>query len=89
MLDLVILVMMNAIRQVSFFHSISKGILNSKFLFCTEKHPFSGQNIAERGSTSKYEDTSTCVREMISDWFAEHADADMSHINAYHNHVLG
>lgn len=80
--------MMNAIRPVRFFILFQKEIFNSEF-FCTEKHPFSGQNIAERGFTSKYEDPNTSVREMISDWFAEHADADMSHINAYHNHVSG
>lgn len=54
-----------------------------------EKFPYAGQNIARRGNTKGYEKLKTSVLKMVTAWFIEHKDADMSYIKSYHNHKYG
>lgn len=54
-----------------------------------EKFPYAGQNIARRGNTRGYEKTKSSIQKMITNWFLEYKDADMSYIKSYHNHKHG
>lgn len=59
-------------------------------IFCSlVKYPYAGQNIARRGNTRGYEKTKSSILKMISAWFIEYKDADMSYIKSYHNHKQG
>lgn len=50
-----------------------------------DKYRWAGQNIARRGNTKGYEKTTVAIKNMITDWFTEYKDADMSYINSYRN----
>lgn len=55
----------------------------------TDKYRWAGQNIARRGNTKGYEKTTVAIKNMITDWFTEYKDADMSYINSYRNPING
>lgn len=52
-------------------------------LFCAEKYPQAGQNIAKRGSTAGFDDANKAASKMIYKWFSEYEDTDHSTIKAY------
>lgn len=59
------------------------------FIMCLEKYPYAGQNLARRYNNIDYEDKDIAIEEMITKWFGENKDADMSYIKSYRNQKKG
>lgn len=55
----------------------------------TDKFPYAGQNLARRGNSQDYEVTASALKFMITDWFLEYKDANMSYIQRFRNHEQG
>lgn len=73
---------------VKIFLSNSKSLdwFNLDIFIHVDRHPWSGQNIAYRGSTGGYEDPNTAIGQMIDSWFIEYRDAGMRYIHSYPEH---
>lgn len=77
------------IRNTSLHSNRSILTISLSFRTILEKFPYAGQNIARRGNTKGYEKLKTSVLKMVTAWFIEYKDADMSYIKSYHNHKYG
>lgn len=55
----------------------------------TDKFPYAGQNLARRGNTLDYEETASAIKFMITDWFLEYKDANMSYIERFRDTETG
>lgn len=55
----------------------------------TKKYPYAGQNLARRYNNIDYEDKDIAIEEMITKWFSENKDADMSYIKSYQHQKKG